>query len=230
MSAWRARATEPELMDGPAQSRPELSASLDHVASVNRWLGGLRSLRRELEGMRGEDVRVLDVGTGNGEVLRALIRWSAGRGGRWMGVGLDIHPDIVALASEKSRGRPSLSIVRADALALPFPDGAFDVALCTLTLHHFPDVDAVRLLRELARVARRLVLVSDLERSRLAYLFSRLFARTWWRANRITRHDGPVSVLRSFTRDELGELGRRAGLTARVRRYFPFRLTLRARP
>lgn len=229
MSAWRARATQPELMDGPAQSRSELNASLEHVASVNRWLGGLRSLRRELSGMRADDLRVLDVGTGNGEVLRALIRWSASRGGRWKGVGLDIHPDVVALASE-SRGRPSLPIVRADALALPFQDDAFDVALCTLTLHHFPNGDAVRLLRELARVARRLVLVSDLERSPLAYLFSRLFALTWWRTNRITRHDGPVSVLRSFTRDELGELGRRAGLTAYVRRYFPFRLILEAKP
>jgi SAM-dependent methyltransferase len=170
------------------------------------------------------------VGTGNGEVLRALISWSASRGGCWRGFGLDIHPDVVALASEKGRNRPSLPIVRADALALPFADGAFDVALCTLTLHHFPNGDAVRLLRELARVARRLVLVSDLERSRLAYLFSRLFALTWWRANRITRHDGPVSVLRSFTPGELGELGRRAGLSARVRRCFPFRLTLGATP
>jgi SAM-dependent methyltransferase len=225
--AWRARASDSELMDEPALSHPELSRSLDHVASVNRWLGGLRSLRGELATLRGQDVRVLDVGTGNGDALARLLRWGEHGGGHWTGVGLDIHPDILAVASHR-RSRPPF--VRADALALPFAARSFDVVLCTLTLHHFQDGDAVRLLRELARVSRRIVLVSDLERRRLAYLGARLLALTWWRANRITRHDGPVSVLRSFTREELGELARRANLGApRVKRWFPFRLTLAAK-
>jgi SAM-dependent methyltransferase len=228
-TSWRTRSSDSELLDAPTFSRPELSRSLEHVASVNRWLGGLRSQTRELSSLRGQDVRVLDVGTGNGEALERLLRWGALGGGRWTGVGLDIHPDILAVA--RHRPESAVPLVRADALALPFASRAFDVVLCTLTLHHFQDGDAVHLLRELARCARRIVLVSDLERGPLAYLGARLLALTWWRADRITRHDGPVSVLRAFTREELAELARRANLGApRVKRWFPFRLTLAAEP
>jgi SAM-dependent methyltransferase len=116
-------------------------------------------------------------------------------------------------------------------LSLPFAAGSFDVALCTLTLHHFPDEAAARLVSELARVSRGLVLVSDLERQPLAYLAAKALSLTWWRRNRLTRSDGPLSVLRSFTAEELGEIGRRSGMQeARVRRHFPFRLILEGRP
>lgn len=223
---WRTRTNEPELMDAPIQSSSELDGALGHVASVNRWFGGLRSLRSELAPLRREDLRVLDVGTGNADLLSRLVRWAARGGGRWKGVGIDIHSDTLA-AARVSRSQHPLPLVQGDALALPFPDHAFDVVLCTLTLHHFGDREAVRLLREVSRVARRVVLVSDLERTPLAYLFARAFALTWWRSNRITRHDGPLSVLRAFTPGELHELARQAGLGApRVRRRFPFRLTL----
>lgn len=223
---WRTRRNEPELMDAPVRSGSELDGALGHVASVNRWLGGLRSLRSELAPLRREDLRVLDVGTGNADLLSRLLRWAARGGGRWSGVGIDIHANMLAAARAR-RADAFLPLVQGDALALPFPDRAFDVVLCTLTLHHFDDRQAVRLLREVARVAKRVVLVSDLERTPLAYLFARAFALTWWRSNRITRHDGPLSVLRAFTPAELRELAHRAGLeTPRVRRRFPFRLTL----
>ncbi len=83
----------------------------------------------------------------------------------------------------------------------------------------------------MARVCRGVVLVNDLERHRLHYLGARALAATVWRHCPVTRYDGPLSVLRSFTRAELEVLGRRAGLLdLRVRRHFPFRLVLEAHP
>lgn len=236
------RRYELELIDGPDLDRSELRGALAHVAAVNRWLGGEQSLRSHLRPHRAERLRVLDVGTGDGTVGRRLAAWAERGGGRWRVVGVDLHPQVVALADAfrgMAGGRPAASdppalplrLVRADALRLPFADGSFDVALCTLTLHHFREPDASRLVSELARVATRLVIVSDLERALPSYLFARLFALTWWRRNPLTRVDGPLSVLRSFTPGELRRVAADAGLAgARVRRHFPFRLVLAGEP
>ena len=123
------------------------------------------------------------------------------------------------------------TFVRGDGLRLPLADGSVDIAVCILTLHHFADDAAVALLREMARVARVGVVVSDLRRSLPAWWGARLLAATVWRHNPITRHDGPLSVRRSFTAGELDALGRTAGLTGvRVRPVPLFRLVLEASP
>lgn len=224
----RERSLRTELLDEPIQDRAELEHSLDQVADVNRWLGGSRALRRHLAPLVGPEapLHVLDVGTGNGRTLRELGAWALARGARWRALGVELG----AAPAELAR-RSGSRVVRGDALRLPFRSGSFDVALCTLTLHHFTDTEAVALLREMARVARRLVLVNDLERTRANYWGARLLAATVWRTNRLTRNDGPLSVLRSFTAAELMALGQRAGLDrVRVHRHFPWRLVLEGRP
>jgi SAM-dependent methyltransferase len=115
--------------------------------------------------------------------------------------------------------------VCADALALPFGDKSIDLVLCSQLLHHFEHEDAVRLIAELNRVARVRVVISDLRRSLVA-------ASGFWvasvalRFHPITRHDGPVSVMRGFTEAELGGLVLRAtGWQPAIRRRLGFRLT-----
>jgi len=176
---------------------------------------------------------VVDVGTGNALHLARLVEWACSVGGDgWRGIGVDLHPDVLAVAREEVAGRDAgLHLVRGDALRLPLATDSADVVVCTLTLHHFDDATAPRVVREMARVARSLVVVNDLHRSRAGYWAARLLAATWWRTNRFTRHDGPLSVLRSFTPDELESVGREAGLHApTVRSHLPFRLILTGKP
>lgn len=225
------RSQEPELLDEDGHDPEELAHSLGQVAQVNRWLGGIRSLEWRLvpllARLRHRTLRVLDVGTGNGETLSEVVTWSRKRGADVEGYALDRSPACMRLAADRHPGRA----VQGDALTLPFGDGVFDASMCILTLHHFPEDEAVRLLQEMRRVTRYLILVSDLERSQLHYLGARALAATVWRSNRLTRSDGPLSVRRSFTRPELLDLGRRAGIQKPVvTTHFPWRLLLAGRP
>lgn len=216
----RIREMRPELMDRPDAPLPELRRSLADLRAVNRWLGGtgtlIRLVRPLVRAVEESPVRLVDVATGSGDIPVALVRWAGRAGERLEVTAADLHPATVASARSHTAGEPHIRVVAGDALRLPFPDGAFHVATCCTALHHFDEGDAVRVLRELRRVSTHGLVVLDLNRSRAALLGVRLLAATIWRAHRITRHDGPVSVRGAFTASELRELARRAGLESTV--------------
>src|SRR6185295_2058128 len=104
---------------------------------------------------------------------------------------------------------PRLKIVRADALDPAFQDGSFDYVLTNMFMHHLDDDVAVQLLKQMDRLARRGILVADLERDRAAYAWISLFTLF---ANPMVRHDARVSVAQAFTQDEILSLRERAGV------------------
>jgi ubiquinone/menaquinone biosynthesis C-methylase UbiE len=224
-----------ERMDDPGVEPAVLQGALDHIVAVNRWLGARRALLRHLpwalpRRAEGRTARVLDVGTGSGDLPAAIVRWAEARGVPVVVAAVDLHPATLRVAGNRLAALDSVSLARADGLRLPFVDGAFDLAVTSMTLHHMDGDGLTGLLGELGRVARGgRVLVGELERSIPNYLGARLLAATLWRSNPVTRHDGPLSVLRSFTARELVELAESAGLKAATVHRHPFyRLVLRA--
>ncbi len=221
-----------ELMDSPDADPQELEPMLRDLAWINRFLGGHRVIRTQLARLlpaASRPVRVLDVGTGFADTPRALVHWAQARGLRFEVTAVDQHVRILELARRACAGYPEIRLQRADALALPFPDGSFDVVLASLILHHMEGTQPTRLLRELHRVARRAIVVNDLRRGHWPFLVTwaslRLLSRT-----RFIHHDGPLSVRRSFLPHELLELAHAAGWTrARVTRHAFFRLALVSR-
>lgn len=218
-----------ELIDAPDQDPALLEHSMSQVAGVNRWLGGRRALLAHMHEMLPPDgpAAILDAGTGSGDLPRALVT-EARRLGRDLRVhATDAHPLMVDIARRACADWPEITVGHADVLALPYADRSFDGATLAMTLHHMEGDHAVRCLRELARVSRRAVIVSDLERSLLNWMGALALGATVWRGNRLTRHDGPLSVRRSFTAPELRDLAREAGFTrARVYRHMPWRVIL----
>lgn len=214
-----------ELLDGPAPF-VERARSLADVARLNGAFGGrlltLRHVRRLLARLPlGRTATVVDFGTGGADIPRALVRW-ARRARRPIRVfALDRDAATLAVARGTVAGYPEIVLVQADALALPFRPGAVDVAISALTLHHLEPPAATTYLAAMNAVARAGIVVNDLARSRvgwaLVWLVTRLFACGW-----MSRHDGPLSVRRAYTADEVRGLCARAGLAgARVRRYVP---------
>jgi hypothetical protein len=217
-----------ELLDAPRHDMAELEQSLGHVASVNRWLGGASAVIRCLRPLFAErrTLHLLDVATGSADIPLRIARWARRHDHRVRITATDVHPQMLALARRRCRAYPEITIAAADACRLPCARPVFDASMISLALHHFEGDQQLRVLREMLRVTRALVLVNDLERSWLNYLGARVLAATWWRRNRLTRHDGPLSVLRSFTTAELADIGRRAGLGSHVERHFFQRIVL----
>jgi ubiquinone/menaquinone biosynthesis C-methylase UbiE len=171
------------------------------------------------------EVSLLDVGTGLGDIPARARALAARRGVRLVTFGVDAMPCLAAA----SRARGVLA-VGGDARALPFGDASVDVVTCSQVLHHFTEDEGRLLVRELDRVARHRVIISDIRRTRVAA------AAIWLasfplRFHPVSRHDGVVSVLRGFTPGELETLVKSAvGQTPAVARRAGFRVTARWRP
>jgi SAM-dependent methyltransferase len=225
----RRRVRARELLDHDAVDPHALEKSLDDVAAVNRWLGGTRAVLLGIDELIGHtaDAHILDVGCGVADLPLAIVRDAERRDLRRSVTAIDLHAATATIARRRTAANPAIGVLRANALELPFADGAFEVALLSLTLHHLESDQLVPAVRELARVARRGVVVNELHRARMNYFGARFLAATLWRRRRITRHDGPLSVLRAFTPAELLTIGTHAGLRgARVRRRFFYRVVL----
>lgn len=222
-----------ELMDQQEPEPARLAESLRDLAWYNRYLGGtasiIRPLSRLLDGRCPAKLRVLDVGAGSADILVSLSGWLARRAIVLEGVAVDAGRETARLARAEVVGhgcKDEVKVVCADARALAFGEGRFDVAMCSTFLHHLETRDAVIALREMARVSRLGVVVSDLRRGFLGYLASLGLAGTVWARHRFTRHDAPLSMRAAFTVGEARRLAALAGLDAEVEPQPLFRWSL----
>jgi SAM-dependent methyltransferase len=194
------RRNDPELMDAPGLPEAEVADAYRVLRRVNRHLGNNRAIDREIGKFLSEDrlgpvLSALDVGSGSGDIPNRIAGLIDRLGfGPVVPIALDHDPTASALAG--SEGGP-LAVVRGDR--------SIDLVTAVKFAHHFDGGPLARLLSEMARVARHRVVVLDIRRHWLAYwgfvAWSRAFTR-----NRLVRYDGPLSVLRGFTDDELADL------------------------
>ena len=166
---------------------------------------------------------VVDVGAGAADIPVRLLADAMRRGTHLEVTATDSRQEVLdaALAIRPAIGHfPGLTLGLADGRQLSWPDASFDVGHTSMVIHHLEPDDAVVFLAELRRVARRGIVVNDLARGRLAWLGAWLICHTL-AASRFTRNDGPLSVRRAYTREEMEGLIRRAGL-APVRAFTGF--------
>lgn len=224
----RRRSLQPEWMDEQSATPSELAAVLADLAVVNTVtlarLPTLAFMRRVSRGLLpGARLRVLDVGYGEGDMLRRVHRWGARAG-----VGLDlagVDLDPASAPAAEAATPPEWGIRYRTGNVFDQPPGGQDVVLSSLFTHHLTDAQVVDFLVWMERSAARGWFINDLHRHALAYEgFRLLSAAAGWHP--MVRHDGAVSVTRSFRRRDWDGLLRRAGLrgVAQVRWHMPFRL------
>jgi len=219
-----------ELLDRPGNSDEEVRGSLRDLEWFNRYLGGVRTIILHLSRMVGDrsptPLTILDIATGGADIPRTICRWARQRKLTVTVEAMDRSHQVLAAAAEWSAGYPEIRLRQEEAPPLPYPDHSFDYVLCSLFFHHLTDAQGIHLLREMRRVARHGLIVNDLMRSRRARLLTGIATRLL-SGNRLTRHDGPMSVLRGFRPEELLRMATAAGLTdVRLSLHPWFRITL----
>ncbi|MFT3685042.1 MAG: methyltransferase domain-containing protein [Phycisphaerales bacterium] len=225
------RTLVPELMDDPSLDPAEHRRALKGLARINTLSGAGTSLWRNVRPLlaRASSGTLLDVAAGSGDVTLAVAQAA-----RRDGVSLDlrvveISPEAASvIRSRASAASVGMTVDVRDAVAegLGLTDESVDVAVCSLFLHHLTEDGVVSILREMKRVARRGVVVSDLRRCRTglaaAYVAGRVLTRS-----PVVRVDAVLSVRAAFTVAELTTLAEQAGLSGvRILASWPFRLTL----
>jgi SAM-dependent methyltransferase len=223
------RNRQPEIMDQPGLDPRRHQAALRGLSRINFFSGSARTLWPPLLRLARErpgPISVLDVGSGAGDVPIALCR-RAQRGNLPIRfTGYDMSPTAVAYARQAvGRASAFVSFHERNVLNEGIAE-RFDVVVCSLFLHHLDEEAARELLSSMRQAARHLVMVNDLERSRVGYVLavagSRLLSRS-----RIVHVDGPLSVRGAFSLKEVLALAQRAGLDgATVVRRWPCRYLL----
>jgi SAM-dependent methyltransferase len=193
------RVIRPELLDHlPAE---EARPNLEDLVRINTRFGGHSVLKKTLEQAVGKQERftVLDIGAASGDAAR-ITQESYHRA------------SITCLDNNANniRAAPFPKLL-ANAFELPFRSGSFDYVLCSLFLHHFSDEQVVKLLASFYDLAKKGLLVFDLERQLVPYLFLPA-TRLLFGWHRVTVRDGKISVRASFRADELLALARKANI------------------
>jgi SAM-dependent methyltransferase len=212
-----------EILDDPGISLQLRARSHRDIALANALFGGTRALVGALDECATALPRaatLLDIGSGTGETTAHAARCCARHGITLRTIALDVDPDLARTARRHAHHG-----VCGSALQLPLADRSVDVVACAQVAHHFEGEALAALLREMHRVARCRVIVSDLRRSWVAVagLWVASFPLAF---HPVSRHDGVVSILRGFTVAELAALVYDScGVRPEVRRRAAFRLT-----
>lgn len=209
------RDNTPELLDEHDAPYPDMARSLRDLRRINKWLGGIRIYRAVVRRMLPERGVVLELGAGTADLLDSLPP-------SFTTIALDFKIDHLLYLRDGSRAKR----VVGDAANLPFRDRAVDVVTSAHFFHHFRPDENAAILAGALRVARVGVAVNDTRRMWQPLLFMRLVGALRL-VGRITAYDGPASVRRGYTVDEVRAIAERVPATKRdVTTYWPFRFGL----
>tara|TARA_B110000503_G_C7135983_1_gene408790 strand:- start:521 stop:1225 length:705 start_codon:yes stop_codon:yes gene_type:complete len=198
------RTEEDEIMDDFSLKGEELRDALDKIAAINQFLGGNKLT---LQGVKKlictkEEITIVDVGCGNGDMLRALANFGIKNNLKFNLIGIDANVFTIDYAHKLSIEYENISYQCEDIFNKAFSEIKYDIVLCTLTLHHFKNNQIEYLIQLFKKQARVGIVINDLHRNIIAYRAFQLIC-FFFKLNKMSKEDGLVSILRGFKKQEL---------------------------
>lgn len=211
-----------EMMDRDEPPAAELERDLERIRQLNLWFGSyhlvMTFIRRWIKPR--DNLRIVDLATGSGDIPRLIVDYTRTIDASVEIDAVDRQPATLEAARKLSTEYPDISYREANILEWN-PDRQYDIALCSLALHHFSNDDATRLLRGCREMSKQFVLVSDLRRNLFLTLGVYFLTAAVFREP-MTRYDSRLSVTRAFSFSEMRELALRAGWQGFGHRKFHF--------
>ena len=205
-----------ESMDDFSMDNEGLVTALDDIARINQLLGGnsvtLEGVQYLIKDFpKDKIITIMDFGCGSGDMLRMLSKFGRENNLKFQLIGIDANEATIRHAENCSTEFDNITYLAEDIFLYDFSKYNIDIALITLTLHHFKDDEILKIMRFILNLVKNGIVVNDLQRSKLAY---RLFQAIIFifRLEKMTAEDGLISILRGFKREDLEKFSKDLGL------------------
>jgi 2-polyprenyl-3-methyl-5-hydroxy-6-metoxy-1,4-benzoquinol methylase len=209
------RTDTPEIMDDFTLEGEVLREALDKIAKINQFLGGnsltLNGVKELILTVpKSRLITIVDVGCGNGDLLRVLSNYGKENNYSFSLIGIDANAFTVNHAKKLSESYSNINFQCEDIFEFDFSQLKCDIILCTLTLHHFKNEEIESLLTTFYANSNLGIVINDLHRSSLAYRLFKIICFPF-QLNSMSREDGLTSILRGFKKKELETFSKKLG-------------------
>jgi 2-polyprenyl-3-methyl-5-hydroxy-6-metoxy-1,4-benzoquinol methylase len=207
------RSDENEIMDDLSLKGDDLRKNLDELEYTNRWFGSKKLLlgalnkihKTYLSDFNNKQIVIGDFGCGGGDLLRIINHWAKSKKISVKLIGFDANPFMIQYAIEKSHSCSNIDYQVLDIYSLEFKQLQFDIIILNSLCHHFSNPSLITLYQQLITQTRLAIIINDLQRHWISYYAIKWLSKLLNFSN-LAKHDGALSVLRAFRKQELVDL------------------------
>ena len=214
MKPFLHRSYQKEWMDDLGAEGEVLEQTLKELKTINKLLGGnhvtTSALQKIVEHYPKSHYTIADIGCGGGDMIRIMAEWAQKHGLACRFIGIDANPNIIRTAQDNLKDLLNVDFACQNVFDDTFLGEKVDIITCTLFTHHFTDEELALLFKNFRKKSYLSLVINDLHRHPLAYYSIKLLTQ-WFSRSPMVKNDGPLSVLRSFRRNELRHLIKTAG-------------------